>query len=90
MNKERRERISTVFDEICDVRSRLEELRSVIGDIQDEEQEALDCIPENLQGSERYEKGEEAVENLDDAGLTLDDVLVSIEEALDSLDSAME
>ena len=36
-------------------------------DIKSDEQDYLDNIPENLQGSERYSIAEEAIDNLDSA-----------------------
>ena len=61
---------------------RFEELKSALEDILGDEEEYRDNIPENLQGSERYEKAEEACDNLDDAVSTLEDVINSIEEAI--------
>lgn len=55
-----------------------------IEDIAADEQDYLDNIPENLQGSERYEAGEEAVENLEAAIDWLDDIKTSeLEELLE-------
>lgn len=74
MNKIRRKAIDALND-------RLEELLSDLEAIYDEEQEYLDSIPENLQGSERYEIAESAVENLDST-------ISSIQEALDYMTEA--
>lgn len=90
MNNQRRKVINELFDKVCDVRSQLEEIQMTLSDIRDEEQEAMDCIPENLQGSERYEQAEEAVDNLDNAVYGLDDVISSLNEVLDSMTAATE
>lgn len=60
MNKQRRARIQEVVDQIGAMCQELEGLR-------DEEQDYMDNMPENLQGSEKYEMAEEAVSNLDSA-----------------------
>lgn len=60
MNKARRKAIEKVVSDLYDIQSAVEELR-------DEEQEYLDNIPENPQGSERYELAEQALENLNSA-----------------------
>ena len=60
MNKARRKAIEKVVSDLYDIQSAVEELR-------DEEQEYLDNIPENLQGSERYELAEQELENLNSA-----------------------
>lgn len=76
MNKARRKAINEIYEQITDLRELLEFIK-------DEEEEYKDNIPENLQGSERYEKSEEACENLDSA-------ICSIEEALDYISSSIE
>ena len=76
MNAPRRKSIQEVIDQ-------LEELKSTIETIMDEEQEAYDNLPENLQGSERGEAMSEAADNLDSA-------FSSMEEVLDYLTSAIE
>lgn len=63
------------------IQEQLDELRSTLQDVLDEEQECFDNIPENLWGSERYEKADEALENLTSA-------MDSIEEAVDYLTEA--
>ena len=71
MNKARRKELEELYDIIYEAKDRLEMLH-------DEEEEYRDNIPENLQGSERYERAEEAVDALDSA-------MSSLEEALNSL-----
>jgi len=46
MNKIRRKKLQQILDQI-------EEMHSLLEEILEEEEEALDNIPENLQGSER-------------------------------------
>lgn len=47
----------------------------------DGEEDALDNMPENLQGSERYEKIEAAVDLLNDASECIDAAIEKINEA---------
>jgi hypothetical protein len=74
MNKDRRKRIDEAIKKLEDAQTILEECR-------DEEQDYLDNIPENLQGSERYETAEAAVDALDSACENLEEVISSAEEA---------
>lgn len=67
MNRERRKKIDEVIEKANELQDMLQELQEVIEEIRDEEEEYLDNIPENLQGSERYEVAESSVENLDNA-----------------------
>ena len=76
MNKQRRKAIEDVTGKIRDLLTDLECLR-------DEEEEYKDNMPENLQGSEKYEKAEECVYGLGEA---IDD----IDRALDNINEYIE
>lgn len=76
MNKERRNALKNAM-------SHLEKAIEIISDVRDEEQDSMDNMPENLQGSERYETMEMAVESLEEA-------IDKIEEAKDSVDEAID
>ena len=69
MNNSRRNKIKAILSDLDEIFVRLR-------DVRDEEELALDNIPENLQGSLRVELIEEGLENL--------------EEAIDNLDEARE
>lgn len=75
MNEKRRGKLRTAV-------SMLERASSIISDVLDEEEEVLDNIPENLQGSERYEKIEDTCVNLYDASEDLDSVIENINNAI--------
>ena len=74
MNKERRKAIQEVMEE-------LETLKSKIEEIQNDEQEAYDNLPESLQYSERGEAMESAIENLESAYNEIDSIIDNLEEA---------
>ena len=79
MNKERRKAL-------LDIMVQLEELKSSIEEIQEEDEGGdgrRENMPENLQGSERYERSEEASGNLSDAISSLEDSISSIGEAIE-------
>ena len=76
MNNARRSKIAEVV-------TSLNSLSMKIDRIMDEEQSGLDNIPENLQGTERYQKSEEAVSALEDA-------MNSLEECIEHLETAAE
>lgn len=106
MNKRRRAEIAAIIAVLSvaeysadDVSGALDDVRSV----RNEEQECLDNMPENLEGSEQYEKMEHAIDCLDDAADNLEDAVEYLEEdcdteraadcvgdAISSLESAME
>ena len=86
MNKERRKKIDDVIQKINIFQNTLEELQEMIEEIRDEEQESLDNIPENLQGSERYEAVENSLYNLEDAiewfdNIDVDELTSTLEES---------
>lgn len=76
MNKIRRKALQEIYDKLSDL---LEELET----IKDEEDESRENMPENLQGSERYEQSETASGNIDEA-------MEYLSSACDSIESAME
>lgn len=76
MNRIRRKNLQSIIDQ-------LEELKGSLEDLQAEEEEYRDNMPENLWGSERYDKAEEAISNMEDA-------ISALEEAIGSIDAATE
>lgn len=74
MNKVRRKALAAIA-------SQLEEVKGALEDLQFEEEEYRDNIPENLQGSGRYEQAEEAVNNIEEAVSSLEDAINFIEAA---------
>lgn len=76
MNKIRRKELQSTIDQLIELMSSLE-------DLQAEEEEYRDNMPENLWGSDRYEKAGEAISNMEDA-------VSSLEEAIRSIEAAME
>lgn len=71
MNKIRRKNILAVIE-------RLEELKETLEEIQQEEEEYRDNIPENFQGSERYEKAEEDCDTLSEAVENLENIVCDL------------
>lgn len=74
MNKLRRTTLHKII-------AQLEELKEALSDLQDDEEDYRDNIPENLQGSSKYEKSDEAVSNIEDAIGDLEDVIINLEAA---------
>lgn len=75
MNKQRKQR----FEEVV---GSLEEAKDILGDIQQEEQEAFDNLPEGLQVSERGEKMQEYIDLMDDCNDKIDDVIDFVHDEL--------
>ncbi len=76
MNAQRGKWINSVWD-------KLDELKSEIESIMEEEQEAYDNLPESIQDGERGEKMQEAIDNLSNS-------MDSIDEAISYLESSVE
>lgn len=74
MNKVRRKALDEVI-------SKIEEAKELLENFQAEEEEYRDNMPENLQGSERYEAADAAVDNMSSAVDALDEAISSIESA---------
>jgi phage host-nuclease inhibitor protein Gam len=73
MNKQRRAAIAALIPKIEDLKSELENL-------QQEEQDYRDNMPENLQESEKAQLSDTALENLDTAVSSVDDVISALNE----------
>ncbi|MBE6564197.1 MAG: hypothetical protein E7655_02830 [Ruminococcaceae bacterium] len=76
MNNKKRARLSLA-------RSRLEEAKSFVETVKDEEEDCLNNLPENLQEGDRYRMMEEAVDNLSEA-------IEHIDGAMDNIDQAQQ
>lgn len=76
MNNARRKQIRKISDQIS-------ELLEVLREIQEEEEEARDSMPESLWGSERYEKADSACDCLAEAADGMEEVLEKLEEAIE-------
>lgn len=74
MNSPRRKELQRIIDDLTVLKADLEALM-------EEEEEYRDNMPENLQGSERYEKADEACDNLSDAIDRIEDAICGIESA---------
>ncbi len=60
----------------------LETVLNIVECSYDDEKECLNNMPENLEGSDRYEKMENAVEQLEDAISSIEDARDALEEAV--------
>ena len=74
MNKQRRKAIQQALDQIADLRTSIEE-------INEEEQESFDNLPESFQDSEKGETIQEAIDFLETATGAFDEVIDSLEQA---------
>lgn len=72
MNKERRTKIERVIKEI-------EQVKTSLQSILDDEQFAFDNMPENLQSSMRGEESEESINCMDEAIVALDEAIEQLE-----------
>jgi hypothetical protein len=68
MNNQRRKNLSSIIANIIGI-------QSALGHIRDAEEESRDNIPENLQGSELYDKADSAARALDDACYALEEII---------------
>lgn len=76
MNKQRRKDIDAIIE-------KLEEIKSEIEGVYDEESEYRDNMPENMQGGEKYDAADAACDELDTAMSSIDDIISNLENARD-------
>lgn len=75
MNKDRCKRIQGIIDQLTDLGTEIEE-------IQDEEQEAYDNLPESLQEGEKGEIMSDAIDSLDHVFCSIGDVISYLDDAI--------
>lgn len=75
MNKLRRK-------SLVDIMEKIQEISADLSAILEEEEECKDNIPENLQGSERYEISESACDSMESAIESLDEAVYTLEEII--------
>ena len=74
MNNKRRQILRSVLAKIEELDTLKEEIVEILTEVTDEEQEAFDNLPENLQMSERGERIEEIIGLLENARDTYEDL----------------
>lgn len=83
MNAPRRKNLSKIIAAIEELKSQLDDQNTELEDLNDDEQTAFSNLPENLEGSERYERAEAAA-------MAMEEAMEALSEALDQLDSCIE
>lgn len=90
MSKERRAALNKIFT-VLEAKANslgLEETRNELEVLKDDEQEAFDNLPEDLQQGERGAQMKEAIDQLEEATSKLQEAEDALKEALDAIDSA--
>lgn len=88
MNKDRRAAIAALKEKFGAIQNQISELRSDIEELEMEEQEYLDNMPENFQQGERGQAAEEVISHLDDAGNGADTISNDLDTLMESLENA--
>lgn len=76
MNKLKRKEIQSIIE-------RLEDIKSDIEAIQEEEQDCYDNLPEGIQDSERGEAISENADDLESASSDLEDIISNLQDIID-------
>lgn len=89
MNAKRRKEIGKILNKINErIMATVDEIQTDIDNIRTEELEVVENIPENLQGTERYEMAEQAVDYLNDAYDAFEDAVINLQNAMSALEAA--
>lgn len=80
MNNTRRRRINELKTQIDFANNQLKDASKKLSSILNEEQDAFDNMPENLQGSYRGMCSEDAIDSMEEASDKLDEVLELLRE----------
>lgn len=85
MNKQRRKTVDDIHTMLLDITLKLEEIEQAVDDVQSEEADARDNMPESLQESERYEQMDETAGALEDIAYNISNARDELEEELGRL-----
>lgn len=88
MNAKRRKQITTITEKLYEIQTQLDDLYADIEEVQVDEQDYLDNMPESFQNSVRYETAENAVSNLDDAVQYMSEIIDQMNELSTALELA--
>lgn len=83
MNRMRRKELAAIIEKLEELDALREEIRERIAAVQEEEQEALDNMPESLQDSEKGQQMQEYIDTMENVTGELD--LIDIEDLADQL-----
>lgn len=83
MNKIRRKELARIIEKLEQLDALREEIREELAAVRDEEQEALDNMPESLQESEKGELMQEYIDTMENVTGELD--LIDVEGLADQL-----
>lgn len=83
MNAKRRKALAAIITRLEELDSMREEIREQLAAVRDEEQEALENMPESLQESDRGQQMQEYIDTMENVTGELD--LIDIESLIDQL-----
>ena len=88
MNNERRKRIKLAIEKLQDLQVQVEAVKDEVEDLQGEETDAFDNLPESLQSSDKGLSMEACIDNLSSAADELDSF--DFDAVVTALESAVE
>lgn len=88
MNKARRKELAKIVTMLEELDALREQIREQLASVRDDEQDALDNMPEGLQESERGEQMQEYIDSMEDVTGELD--LLDIEALIDQLNEIVD
>ena len=88
MNNERRKRIKLAIENLQNLQAQVESIKDEVEDLQGEESDAFDNLPESLQSSDKGLSMEACIDNLSSAANDLDSF--DFDAVVTALESAME
>tara|TARA_R110002126_G_scaffold57702_11_gene152902 strand:+ start:1616 stop:1891 length:276 start_codon:yes stop_codon:yes gene_type:complete len=89
MNQDRRKEIESAIYEIRTALDSADNARSILRDLQEQEQEAFDNMPEGLQQADRGQAMEQIAQDMDSAIDAIESAIGEIESELDNINSAI-
>lgn len=83
MNKERRKALEKAIDVLTAAQEKLDYAKEIIDGVKDEEEEALDALPDGIRDGERGEAMQDNIDSLDEVASEIEIASDSVSEQID-------
>ena len=90
MNKERRKQLAEAVSVLNDAQQKLDYAKEIIDGVHDEEEDAMDALPDGIRDGERGEAMQENIDDLENVSSELETLSDSVQEQIDAVQEVID
>lgn len=90
MNKDRRKQLAEAITVLNAAQEKLDYAKEIVDGVKDEEEEALDSLPDGIRDGERGEAMQENIDDLENVSYELETLSDSVQEQIDAVQEVIE